>query len=874
MNLKISSILIVFTILPLIYCQTFSPKEIKNTNNSITFEWDIKDSYYYTKWEITKADGNKTEMDFICTSNTTIRSCTYTNTGTLPMNQLYGISAMPCFMNGSSENCQGTLQPSHYPTPIIDSTISPIPVDGETITLVGSFIIFIVGNDSNYFQLSSGGIANFNTPLTLDPTHMSVHVPAGCGGDSFKWPSGSRLSFSYSTPTVSKTSISSDGNYIIVDGSNFCNKTNNVLSVHLGGVLQDKVKIQSTLVQIDVSEILYTEKLNFYMMFGTTIYSNQTIVFSPILNSVNSVPHLNGGNIIITGKRLTTPPTIKSNITLGFESTCRINIIDPSYITCSLQPGYANRPTDLFVEVGNIMSSNNLTFIYDVPKIRSSSQNANIITLFGDCFGYTVETQKIPPTNITIEGTYKIKNLNISEDQTFVSFALIGNYSGNTLIELEAYSISGVAYNITLKLYVIPSDPILTSGGPTHFKYYFLSPDGMKPTITVNNVMVLGDDSSKELKDDGSYAYSFNNFPPICGTESLQYIIGNQGYNGSITSQPPIFGNCTLSSTTNITTCSGINFGGTFSNQVLIQLSNNTITPLTLTDEEFSFYTDDSFVSNHLTINSCGAATDLYYNIDPVYFSNMAVGFHNYSSNDAVIIYGKYFSSGSIASINCNGTLYPTCSLTDYKTLSCGVQLIGPYDQTCQLTFLNRSNIPVFVSFQQPLPLSSNSLNLNGGQLVIFGDCFYPQIQDIQIGPTQCTNYIFISSSAISCDLPSTTNQDLLNQVMFINITIAGKSGGGYAFTYSPLWVIEVVSNSVDSMIIITTIIIAFAIGSVYIQFAFLFYKNKNNRREPIHSYTPKPINQRKQLTRQLTQPLFIIPQQTSSSRSNSISRY
>ncbi|KAN0037108.1 hypothetical protein ACTFIV_002443 [Dictyostelium citrinum] len=869
MNLILSFFLIALSIVPII-SQTFSPKGFTNTQNSITFDWDINDPNYYTKWEITKEDGNKTEISFQCTNNATIKSCTYINVGTPPMNELYGISAMPCYINGGSEKCQGALLPSHYPTPIINSTIPSIPTDGTTITLVGSFIIFIVGNDSNYFQLSSGGIANFNTPIHLDPTQMIVNIPSGCGEDSFKWPSGSKLSFHYLSPTITSSSLSIDGNYFIVKGSNLCNKTNSILSVYLGGVLQEKVKIQSTSVELDVSQVLYTEILNFYINFGTSKQTivNETIIFSPILYSVNSVPGPIGGKITINGKRLTTPPGIKSNIILGFESSWNITSANSSYILCDLQPGY-DKLTSLYIEVANIMSSNNLTFNYNNVSIRSSTQDGFTITLYGDCFG-----SKSTGTIIYIGGTYKISSFSVSTDETSISFILPGNFSDNTQLQLTSRG-KTAEYYIPLQLYVIAGDPISNSPRITHFKYFFLSLESMKPKIIINGQTVDGDDNSKELKDDGSSSYSFNDFPPVCGVQSLQYRIGSQSYNGTITSQPPIYANCSYSLVTNITTCTGTNFGGSyFDKQVIIELSNTTITPINITDTEFTFYTYDNYVSGHLTIDSCGASADLFYTLNAVYFSNVADGFHNNSLNDAVIINGKFFSSSAIVSIKCEDKSFPKCNLIDYKTISCPVQLEGPYDQVCSLNFDNRTNVPVYVTFQQPIALASNSLGLEGGELVIFGDSFYDIIDNIHIGSIQCADNKFISSSAIACVLPPITNKDLLNQLMFVNITIAGKSGGGYVFTYTTPWFIQLDTSSIDSMIIITTIIIAFAIASVYIQFVFLFYKKKSNRRVTPPSHTSKPINQRQQLTRQLTEPQFVIPQQTSSSRSNSISRY
>ncbi|KAN0051016.1 hypothetical protein ACTA71_006766 [Dictyostelium dimigraforme] len=76
-----------------------------------------------------------------------------------------------------------------------------------------------------------------------------------------------------------------------------------------------------------------------------------------------------------------------------------------------------------------------------------------------------------------------------------------------------------------------------------------------------------------------------------------------------------------------------------------------------------------------------------------------------------------------------------------------------------------------------------------GGFITIIGNEFYNEIDNISVGKSSCSNIAFINSTTISCFIEplilNNTNQQLLQQQKYINVSINGKSGGNYFIIYS-----------------------------------------------------------------------------------------
>ncbi|KAN0029683.1 hypothetical protein ACTA71_007818 [Dictyostelium dimigraforme] len=122
-----------------------------------------------------------------------------------------------------------------------------------------------------------------------------------------------------------------------------------------------------------------------------------------------------------------------------------------------------------------------------------------------------------------------------------------------------------------------------------------------------------------------------------------------------------------------------------------------------------------------------------------------------------------------------------------YKLIVCPIEIEGPFDQLCKIKFNgNDENYYISISYYPPMVLNSTLISNSsiGGNITIFGNEFYNQIDQISIGNNSCSNITFIDSTSISCFVrPSNLN---INQteLQYVNITINGKSGGKYLMVY------------------------------------------------------------------------------------------
>ncbi|KAN0014574.1 hypothetical protein ACTFIU_000892 [Dictyostelium citrinum] len=87
----------------------------------------------------------------------------------------------------------------------------------------------------------------------------------------------------------------------------------------------------------------------------------------------------------------------------------------------------------------------------------------------------------------------------------------------------------------------------------------------------------------------------------------------------------------------------------------------------------------------------------------------------------------------------------------------------------------------------------SPSINKNGliypeqgGILMITGDDFYGPIDRVIIGDTlNCNDPKFINHTVISCFIPANNTSNIkYDEMMFINVTTYGKSGGSKVFKF------------------------------------------------------------------------------------------
>ncbi|KAM9967657.1 hypothetical protein ACTFIW_001741 [Dictyostelium discoideum] len=113
----------------------------------------------------------------------------------------------------------------------------------------------------------------------------------------------------------------------------------------------------------------------------------------------------------------------------------------------------------------------------------------------------------------------------------------------------------------------------------------------------------------------------------------------------------------------------------------------------------------------------------------------------------------------------------------------------GPYDETCLIKFNGKLNDNITISYHPPIVLNSTMISNSsiGGNITIFGNEFYNQIEEISIGKRNCLNATFINSTSISCFIEPVNGNNTKQQQQqqqYVKVTINGKSGGNYLMIY------------------------------------------------------------------------------------------
>ncbi|KAM9976543.1 hypothetical protein ACTFIR_010384 [Dictyostelium discoideum] len=251
------------------------------------------------------------------------------------------------------------------------------------------------------------------------------------------------------------------------------------------------------------------------------------------------------------------------------------------------------------------------------------------------------------------------------------------------------------------------------------------------PTLTLmNNSTIIGINNSNS-KEYSTRTYTFP-IPKGCGRNQISMSIENQTTRTEFYYELPSVKSCSISSDKMIR-CNGnftdyINFYN--NGKVKIQFSNGIVVDdlpkkkIIFENNYFLFPLKPEYGSSELSL------------IYPVLNS----------TGGKFIINGENFILNTYdnSSVYCfsNEQLY-NCSFLNYDSISCDIELEGPYDQTCQITFNGKLNDNITISYHPPIVLNSTMIsNLSiGGNITIF---------EISIGKRNCLNATFINSTCIS----------------------------------------------------------------------------------------------------------------------------
>ncbi|KAM9967862.1 hypothetical protein ACTFIW_009146 [Dictyostelium discoideum] len=790
------------------------PIAYESYNDSLVIKYTEKYGYY-TNISFLWDGKSQLDMSFNCVFNNSIRTCT------LPVKEsdrekMYSDKLVACvYEHNNFFTCGYPIHLYYFPSPLIISPFKPKTRGGNT-TLSGYYL------DLNWrkwvqFENKYEQDQYYNEPPSYilpgkwhtknyDRMNIIVEVFPGCGNRSIIWDNRQRYNFTYQDPNIEKIDIIES--VLDITGTNFYNQ-----SVFVAVKIDNNIIDPNDIISVDFENIKlkfnysgpFSSKLN--VQVGCCDYwSNQfQIAYPPIPSSVNSIPKLKGGLLIINGNRLTSSPSSNNNIsvTVG-DSICSMISSSSNEIKCNLQPlsnSTLNNSSPITVSINGVENTNKLLLYYDVPHIKTYSQVNDEIHIIGDCLG------NINSTHIQINSklvSNQIKSIN--NDET-VLILKVQNQIYNFNISIESNSIKSNSINVDVKLYAKINEIPLVGNKLINFTLFYVNSSNINSIATIK---ILNEQSNQTIKstltniNESVVSCSFL-IENLCGIVNYEIEIGNQRYQSSFSYESPLINKCNLNSN-EIVTCIGKGFVN--SNETIIIISNQSITfnnesNNNNNDKSISFQMNEEYnILGELYLNVCGLLSNkVTINTIPI-FKNVSIPNLFDTNGGNIVIIGKYLNNNNTnITIECNNqVIEKECKLNNSSTsLECNIELYGPNDKTCKLLF-NNDNSNIIVStfniiYKSPSINQTSIINLKqGGILTIIGNDFYYPIDKVIIIASadgidilNCNEAKYINYTMITCFIQATNNtfNNIKNgEMIFINVTTNGKSGISKVFKY------------------------------------------------------------------------------------------
>ncbi|KAM9976172.1 hypothetical protein ACTFIR_010013 [Dictyostelium discoideum] len=780
-------------VIPIVIMTPKGVKRIKYTEKygyytNISFLWDGK---------------SQLDMSFNCVFNNSIRTCT------LPVKEsdrekMYSDKLVACvYEHNNFFTCGYPIHLYYFPSPLIISPFKPKTRGGNT-TLSGYYL------DLNWrkwvqFENKYEQDQYYNEPPsyilpgkwhTKNYDRMNIIVEDN----------RQRYNFTYQDPNIENIDIIES--VLNITGTNFYNQ-----SVFVAVKIDNNIIDPNDIISVDFENIKlkfnysnpFSSKLN--VQVGCCDYwSNQfQIAYPPIPSSVNSIPKLKGGLLIINGNRLTSSPSSNNNnnisVTVG-DSICSMVSSSSNEIKCNLQPlsnSTLNNSSPITVSINGVKNTNKLLLNYDIPHIKTYSQVNDEIHIIGDCLG------NINSTHIQINGkqvSNQIKSIN--NDET-VLILKVQNQIYNFNISIESNSIKSNSINVDVKLYAKINEIPLVGNKLINFTLFYVNSSNINSIATIK---ILNEQSNQTIKSTltnvkESVVSSSFLIENLCGIVNYEIEIGNQRYQSSFSYESPLINKCNLYSN-EIVTCIGKGFGN--SNETIIIISNQSITfnESNNNDKSISFQMNEEYnILGELYLNVCGLLSNkVTINTIPI-FKNVSIPNLFDTNGGGIIIIGKYLNNNTNITIECNNqVIEKECKLNNSSTsLECIIEFNGPNDKTCKLLFNNNIVSTFNIIYKSPSINQTSIVNLKqGGILTIIGNDFYYPIETVTIigGSSfngsgsgidilNCNEAKYINDTMITCLIQATnyTFDNIKNgEMIFINITTNGKSGISKVFKY------------------------------------------------------------------------------------------
>ncbi|KAN0040856.1 hypothetical protein ACTFIV_003392 [Dictyostelium citrinum] len=783
----------------------------------------LENDNYYTNISFFWNDKSHHDMSFNCVLNNTIRTCT------LPVKEsdyqlmysetLYGCTAR----NNTFVMCGYNIPLLFFPNPYLISEFRPRTRGGNT-TLSGYYLvlklrIFIQYTNSykqdQFFRISNlYKIVGYFETKTPDRVNLVFNVLPGCGYRTILWENRQKHNFTYQDPFIER--IDMNGSLLDITGTNFYNQSV-LVAVKIDNIIID----QNDTISVDFE--LIKIKFNYSYPFSAKLevqvgccdyWSNKfEIEYPPIPSSSNSIPKLKGGLLIINGNRLTSSSKNNNNIsvTVG-NSICSIISTSSNEIKCNLPPQSSisnsaslNNST-ITVSINGVVNRNQLLLNYDIPYITSYSQVNEEIHIIGGCFG------NINSTEIQINGKQVLNQIkSINNDET-VLIIKVQNQIYNFNISIKSNQIISNEISVEVKMYARINEIPSVANKLINFTLFYINSNNINSIPTIK---ILNEQSNQPIKSISTIvnesiqcSFLISNY---CGIINYEIVIGNQIYQSSFSYESPSIDRCNLNSNEMVTCIGkGFSFNVNIINKTRIIISNQSIPINNETNnndenQSISFQMNEQYdILDELYLHVCGLSSNkVIINTIPI-FKNISIPNQFDTNGGEIIIIGKYFNNNTNITIECNGIeiTEKQCKLNNSTSLQCNIESNGPNDKICKLLSNNDiDNMTVVstfnITYKSPSINQTSIINLKqGGILTIIGNDFYFPIDKVIIiisegdgsGNINCIEPNYINHTMITCYIQSTNNETLNSikngEMVFINVTTNGKSGGSKVFKY------------------------------------------------------------------------------------------
>ncbi|KAN0040855.1 hypothetical protein ACTFIV_003391 [Dictyostelium citrinum] len=800
------------------------PIAYESHSDSLVMKY-LENDNYFTNISFFWFNKNHHNMNFDCVLNNTIRTCT------LPVNEsdyqlmysdvLYGCTAR----NNTFVMCGYKIPLLFFPNPYLISEFRPRTRGGYT-TLSGYYLVlkirvFIQYTNSykldQFYRISNlYQIVGYFETKTPDRVNLVFDVLPGCGYRTIIWENRQKHNFTYQDPHIDKIDINET--VLAITGTNFYNQ-----SVLVAVKIDNNIIDQNDTISVDFE--LIKIKFNYSYPFSAKLevqvgccdyWSNKfEIEYPPIPSSSNSIPKLKGGLLIINGNRLTSSSNNYNNtnisVTVG-NSICSIISTSSNEIKCNLPPQSSisnstslNNST-ITVSINGVVNRNQLLLNYDIPYITSYSQVNEEIHIIGGCFG------NINSTEIQINGKQVLNQIkSINNDETLLIIK-VQKQIYNFNISIKSNQIISNEISVEVKMYARINEIPSVANKLINFTLFYINSNNINSIPTIK---ILNEQSNQPIKSistivNESIQCSFL-ISNSCGIINYEIVIGNQKYQSSFTYESPSIDRCNLNSNEMVTCIGkGFSYNVNIINKTRIIISNQSIPINNETNnndenQSISFQMVEQYdILDEMYLNVCGLSSNkVIINTIPI-FKNLSIPNQFDTNGGEIIIIGKYFNNNTNITIECNGIeiTEKQCKLNNSTSLQCNIESNGPNDKICKLLSNNDiDNMTVVstfnITYKSPSINQTSIINLKqGGVLTIIGNDFYFPIDKviIIISEGDCSDNIsciepnYINHTMITCHIQPTNNETLNNikngEMVFINVTTNGKSGGSKVFKY------------------------------------------------------------------------------------------